>query len=157
MADEAAAAVEFVETETTEYTLAPLFEEEGDYWPGLILGINSIFGTTWWIISWFVFVKNTSGDAGLKSIAKIEVLPIGFFWERFLTENDAYSYLALSMFFNFVTFFLVSFIEMIAWIIYVVGEPTFFGWYVNVIGFWGSIVLYMLPPILAISHIGLKL
>jgi len=153
MADELAAA----EIVVADGTLAPLFEEEGDYWPGLMLGINSIFGTVWWIVSWFIFVKNTSGDTGLKTIAKVEVLPIGFFWERFATENDAYSYMSLSMFANFWVFLLVSFAEMLGWIAYIMGEPSFFGWYVNVIGFWGSIVLYMLPPIFAISHIGLKL
>lgn len=159
MADEAAAAVEIVED--TQEGLSPLIilteEELGDYWPGLILGINSVLGTAWWLLSWFVFVKNTSGDTGLKNIAKVEVLPLGFFWERFTLSGDSYAYLALSMFSNFWAFAVVSLIEMIAWIIYLVDSPTFFGWYVNVIGYWGSIVLYLLPPIFSISHIALTL
>lgn len=154
-----AAAVEIVEN-TQGDLLKPIIlteEELGDYWPGLILGINSVLGTVWWLLSWFVFVKNTNGDTGLKNIARVEVLPLGFFWERFASTGDSYAYMALSMFSNFWVFAIVSLVEMIAWIVYLVDSPSFFGWYVNVIGYWGSIVLMLLPPIFSISHIGLTL
>jgi len=29
-----------------------------DSFPGLLIGISSMVGTAWWIITWFVYIKN---------------------------------------------------------------------------------------------------
>jgi len=34
-----------------------------DHWPGLILMIQAVLGTCWWLISMFVYVKNASPDS----------------------------------------------------------------------------------------------
>jgi len=36
--------------------------DQGDYWPATYIGITSVASTTWWIVTWFVFIKNTPGD-----------------------------------------------------------------------------------------------
>ena len=71
-------------------------EDLGDYWPGLIIGITSILSTVWWILSWFVYIKNAPGDNLLKNKANSDTSPIGFFWERIAETNGVYVYMALS-------------------------------------------------------------
>ena len=66
-------------------------------------------------------------------------------------------YMAISMLLNFVVFLLVNVVELIAWIIYLTGGYEFYGWYASVIGLWGSIVLYLLPPIFSAYHIATEL
>jgi len=59
---EANAAVETVAEVTNEVSTPfriNMVEPTGDYWPGLILGINACVGTAWWLLSWFVYVKNS--------------------------------------------------------------------------------------------------
>ena len=45
---------------------------EENTFPGLLLGINSLFSTLWWVVVLTVYVKNHSTDDNLKSIAGIE-------------------------------------------------------------------------------------
>lgn len=47
--------------------------------------------------------------------------------------------------------------EVIAWIFYLIGDPAFFGWYVNIMGYYGSIVFYILPPVFSIFYIAITL
>ena len=85
------------DTEPAPAAAAPKVEEDlGDYWPGLVLGISSILGTVWWILSWFVYIKNAPGDDLLKNKANANTSPIGFFWERIAETNGVYIYMALS-------------------------------------------------------------
>ena len=58
-----------------------------DYFPGLIIGISSAFGTFWWILSWFVYIKNTSRGTNLTNTTGVEVLPVLFFWDRMAEAN----------------------------------------------------------------------
>jgi len=53
-----------------------------DTFPGLIIGISSAFGTFWWILSWFVYIKNTSKGTMLTTTLGTEVFPIAYFWDR---------------------------------------------------------------------------
>jgi len=48
-------------------------------------------------------------------------------------------------------------VEVIAWIFYLIGDPAFFGWYVNIMGYYGSIVFYILPPVFSIFYIAITL
>lgn len=158
MADEAEATVEIVNSTEPIIKLTPIDEAAlGDYWPGLILGINACFGTLWWILSWFIYIKNSPNDSKLKNKASAEVVPIGFFWERIDERGGSYTYLSLSMLFTFLGYLIVSVLEMVAWILYIVDMPAWFGWYVNIIGYYGAINLYLIPPIFSILHIALTL
>jgi len=49
-------------------------------------------------------------------------------------------------------------VEVIAWIFYLIGyDYAFFGWYVNIMGYYGSIVFYILPPVFSIFYIAITL
>jgi len=65
--------------------------------------------------------------------------------------------MACSMLFTFFGYMVVSMVEMVGWILYLTGSPTFFGWYVSIIGYYGAIVLYAVPVILASMHIAVTL
>ena len=71
-------------------------QDLGDFWPGLVLGISATFSTVWWIVSWFVYIKNTPGDDLLMNKSNTATSPIGFFWERINETNGVYIYMALS-------------------------------------------------------------
>lgn len=155
MADEAAAVVTSVVAQTLGIVLPA--EMEGDYWPGLILGINACVGTVWWILSWFIYVKNRKDDSKLLTMELTETLPIGFFWARIVEFGGEYTYLGLSLFFTFLSSIIVSVAEMITWALYMTGEMAFFGWYVNIIGYYGSIVFYVMPPVFSLLYITVTL
>jgi len=121
-----------------------------DSYPGLLIGISSTVGTVWWLLSWFVFIKNQANNSNLKTIGNQEVLPIGFFWERLSEVDGEFVYLALSMFMTFFAFIIVSVVEFIGWVMYCVGEREFFVWWVRYIGYYGSAALYGMPVVFAI-------
>jgi len=139
---------------------APTFKEtlyDGDYWPHLIIGMTATLSSLWWICSWFIFIKNTPGDYILRSKTNQLVAPISFFWERVAETNGVYIYLAGSLMFTFFAYLIVSVIELIGWIFYLTGSPDFFGMWVSIIGYYGSIVLYVVPVLFAIMHIAITL
>jgi len=131
--------------------------DEGDTFPGLILGLNAMFGTLWWILGWFVYIKNRAYDDNLKSKAGAETSPVGFFWERITDTEGIYVYMSLSLFFGFWVYIIISVVELVAWIFYLGGSTTFFTWWVTFIGYYGSIVLLMLPWMMDALHIALTL
>jgi len=132
-------------------------EELGDYWPGLVLGINATWGTVWWLVSWFVFVKNAPEDSQLQSRTSQDVLPIGFFWDRFTEDGGNFVYLALSQLTTFAGFLIISVIEFIAWLFYLGGDGEFYSVWVNIVGYWGSITIYLLPAVFSVLQIGITL
>jgi hypothetical protein len=68
-----------------------VLEDDGaDTFPGLVLGISSIFTTCWWVALMFIYVRNHSREDNLKNRNNEEVFPIAFFWERILEETDIY-------------------------------------------------------------------
>ena len=95
--------------------------DEEDTFPGLILGINALFTTCWWIALMFIYVKNHSGDNDMKNRAGTNTFPIAWFWERIVETTDIYVYLSLAMLFGFFAQMIVSFVELIAWIFYLLG------------------------------------
>ena len=119
----------------------------------LILGIQSIVGTIWWLFIMLVTIKNETGDANLKLLSGEEVVPISWIWERMGEQGGIYNYLAFSLCFTFLLYFIVSVVEMVAWVLYVVGEKDLMRLYFSTVGYWGSIVGYAVPWILAIVHL----
>jgi len=51
---------------------------------------------------------------------------------------------------TFFFYLIVSFVEMILWIVYMTGEFEAARWYFSYIGYWGSIIAYALPMIFAL-------
>jgi len=127
-----------------------------DTFPGLMIGLSSVLGTFWWLISWFVYIRNRSNDGQLKNLKNVEVLPISYFWERIGELNGDYVYMAISMFMTFWCFIVVSLVEMVAWALYLTGYRSFFDWYVRTVGYYGSISLYGIPVIFAILQAYVK-
>jgi hypothetical protein len=126
--------------------------------PGLILGLNAVVGSIWWIITMFFYVKNESSDPDLTTIDGIATVPIGWWWERIAdTSIGNYTYLALALFMNWVFYFVVSVMEMIAWALYLVADMELAKFWFGTIGYWGTLIAYALPPLFAIIHIADKL
>lgn len=123
-----------------------------DTFPGLILGISATFGTFWWILSWFVYVKNTSMGLNLTNTLGAEVVPLMFFWDRMAETAGDQVYLALSLFSTFFGFMLVSVIEFVGWIIYLHGDRSFLVFWASTFGMYGSVVLYIIPVMFAIMQ-----
>ena len=122
-----------------------------DYFPALIIGITSIFTVIWWFVLMFVFVKNDSSDDNLKHISGVDTYPIAFMWERLGATSGLYVHLALALMTGFILQIFVSFIELLAWIVYMVGDDLgFFSFWASVIGYWGSLVLYGVPFIFSV-------
>lgn len=62
-------------------------------------------------------------------------------------------WVAISYFNTVLIYFLVSFIELIAWFVYIIGDPGLMIFWTPVFGFWGSTVLYALPWMFALFHL----
>jgi hypothetical protein len=114
-----------------------------------------LFGTLWWILGWFVYIKNRAYDDNLKSVNGEETSPIGFFWERITETGGIWVYMSLSLFFGFWGYMLVSVVELVGWIFYIGGGRGFFVWWVTFIGYYASIVLLMVPWMMDVLHIGI--
>ena len=84
-------------------------------------------------------------------------MPIAFFWERLTEGQGQFVYLAWSLFFTFWGYLILSVIEFVAWIIYLVGGYEFFTFWSALIGYYGSIVLYAMPVIFVTLHISITL
>ena len=57
--------------------------------------------------------------------------------------------LSYSLMFTFLFYLIVSFVEFIAWIIYMAGLPDFARFWFSTVGYWGSIIFYAIPWIFA--------
>ena len=64
-----------------------------------------------------------------------------------------YIHLSISLLLTWLFYLLVSVVELAAWVCYMVGEYAFPRFYFVTFGYWGSIVLYFLPPVFAIIHL----
>jgi hypothetical protein len=59
------------------------------------------------------------------------------------------------MFASFWIHLLISVTEFVAWIFYLNGDNVWFGWYVDSIGWWGSIFLLPIPWLFSVCQIAL--
>ena len=111
----------------------------------MFLGYQALIGCSWWVLSWFLYVKTNTTDAVLNPDT-----PLGWFWSNLSSPTDGW--MAASYMTTFVTYLLVSFIELIAWVLYTVDYPMFAAFYFSTVGYYGSIILYSLPWIFALLH-----
>lgn len=146
------------ETDTTAESPIEFYVDPVDNTaPGLILGLNAVVGSMWWIITMFFYVKNEDSDADLITIDGTQTIPIGWWWERMGDVIGDYRYLSLSLFLNWIFYFVVSVMEMIAWAFYLVGDMQLAALWFGTVGYWGTLIAYVIPPLFAIIHIADKL
>ena len=86
--------------------------------PGIILGVQSIIVTMWWVLIMFVYVKNVSTDADLMTIGNVRTVPLGWWWERIAEYQGKYIFLGLSLLFSWVLYGAIGITELVAFIMY---------------------------------------
>jgi len=133
---------------TEEQGMTPM-EIERDVDPGLALGVSALIGSIWWVLTWFLYFKSKEDDGDL-----LPVMPLIWFWRHIASPKAGW--MAASYFSFFWGYLLVSFVELIAWVLYakysMIGPAVF--WYSKV-GYWGSIILYIFPWLWAMCHLAL--
>ena len=68
-----------------------------DTLPGIMIGISCIFGTLWWFITWFLYIKTNWYNPDLTLLNEASTYPIIWLWENLGSEDVgwlAWSYLA---------------------------------------------------------------
>lgn len=111
----------------------------------------------WWILTCFLYIKNQSGDDDLRLIDNGTVtIPVAWWWERITQTGGAYAWHAAALMSTFFAYFIVSFMEMIAWFCYLDSKYAFPRWYFSSIGYWMSIFTYVIPFVLELVHLTLK-
>lgn len=108
----------------------------------IILLFQALLGTTWWGMSWFIYVKT--------NVADTDIYPINWFWTNLF--NTRSGWMAVSYLSTFCVGLVVSFGELVAWMIFAVGYPNFAATYFSTIGLIGSTVFYIMPPLAAGLH-----
>lgn len=107
--------------------------------------MSAMIGTVWWIISWFLYIKNV---VHLKSSAGDDTVPIFWMWDHLFDYNEGWT--ALSYLSNFFAHGLVSFVELLAWFFYVTGNPEWLGWWSGTVGWAVGVYGLTLPWMFAV-------
>ena len=68
-------------------------------------------------------------------------------------NDTTMGWVAISYFTSCLSYFIVSFIELLAWFIYLIGDPGLMIFWTPVFGMWGGLILYILPWLFAIFHL----
>ena len=119
---------------------------EDDTMPALLIGIQAIWGTVVWLLTMFLYLKTNSTDPDLDPS-----LPFTWFWKNLDSSTVGFAAaMYLSFFFGYL---IVSVVELVAWILFKMGNPGFALLWVPLVGFWGSLVLYAFPVVFALLHI----
>ena len=92
-------------------------------------------------MTWFVSIPSVQSEY---------FIPITWFWSNL--NNSTRGFVAASYFTTFLFYLLVSVTEMVAWFVYLEGDGMFAALYMGLVGYWGSIVLYILPWLFALFH-----
>jgi hypothetical protein len=114
-----------------------------DTMPGLLLGIQAMVGTAWWLLTMFLYIGTNTSDT-LSSVP--------FIWMFSNLGSTTLGLQALSMLLNFVFYMVVSVVELVAWIVFMTGDGEFAKLWIGVIGYWGSLIAYVIPPVIALLH-----
>jgi len=100
-------------------------------------------------------VKNSWIDVGIYNAEGIATVPIAWFWSNMSTAQ--YNMLAVSLFFSWLSYLVVSVVELVAWILYMCDIMWFARFYFSTVGYWGSLVAYFIPVLLLILYIAITL
>jgi len=126
-----------------------------DTFPGLVLGLQAMLGTVWWLFNNFFYLKNKTSDANLRTLSGNDTIPIGWFWERMTEYGGVQGWVAASNFLGWTLYLFISVVELAAWICYEFGSLGFAEYYFSTIGYWGSIFFLPLPWLAACIHLGM--
>ena len=102
----------------------------------MALGITALVGVVWWGVSLAVYPG-------------AELVPISDLWATMLTNWSTTAYLA-----NWIVY-MISFVELISFILYLTGEPFFMIIWSATANFWGSSTIYVLPWMFALLDLTL--
>lgn len=108
----------------------------------LIIGIFSAIDTFWWVFVWLIYIPTNATDP--------YIIPISWWWSNLASPSVnlmAGSYLA-----QFICY-LISLIEFVAWLLYLSNNIDLFMLWVPLLGYWGSLIFYALPPLFALLHL----
>jgi hypothetical protein len=119
-----------------------------DTMPGLLLGIQAIIGTVWWLLTMFLYIGTTSAD----TLTVSGTASIPFLWMFSNLGTAATMLQALSLLMTFVFYMVVSVVELVAWIVSMGGDYAFAKLWMGLIGYWGSLIAYVVPPVFAMLH-----
>lgn len=101
----------------------------------------------------FIYVKNVAADADLMTISGTRAVAISWWWERIAEFGGRSRYLGLSLMFSFILYAAVGATEFVSWVMYMFDDIWFARWYFRNVGYWGSVIIYMIPPMFAFIQI----
>lgn len=121
-----------------------------DTMPGLLLGIQAIVGTVWWLLTMFLYIGSNASDK--LQVASADSIPLIWMWSAIGTTATMWQ--ALSHLATLIFYLVVSVIELVAWIVWTVAaDGEFATLWIGTIGYWGSLIAYVLPPVFALLHL----
>ena len=126
---------------------------EVDGLAGILMGLQACLGTLWWILIMFVYVKNASTDADLKTIAGTTAIPLTWWWERAGEYGGTKVFLGVSLILSFFFYAIVSVVELVAWVMYMFDTMEFARFYFRTVGYWGSLIFYSMPALFAFVQV----
>lgn len=104
-----------------------------------------------------VYIKNQGTDADLRTRNGTVInFPILWWWERMTEEAGTSIWLAWSLMTGFFAYFMVSCMELLMFMFYEMGYLGLALWYFRTIGYYGSVIAYAIPFILAIIQVGVE-
>merc|ERR1719203_1198327 len=113
-----------------------------DTLPVLLIGIQAMWGTLVWILTMFLYLKTSDLD-----ILMGDKIPLTWFWDALSNANYGFSgAMYMSYFFGYL---IVSVIELVGWVLLKMGNAGLALMWTPLIGYWGSLILYLLPPLFA--------
>merc|ERR1712160_74337 len=83
-----------------------------DLYPGYVMGAQAIFGTVYWILSWFIYIKKNA-IFNLK-VNDINTITLSWMFENLMSTQ--YGWVSGSLFITFWVHMFTSLIETIAWL-----------------------------------------
>ena len=117
-------------------------------YPGTLLAIQAIIGTIWWILLLFVFVKN---DVDLTDSTGTAQVPLVWMWSGMAGIEGGWT--GASYVSSFVVYLVVSVLELVSWFMYLGGDSAWFASWVEGVGWYGSVIFMMLPPLFALFQL----
>ena len=131
------------EVEEVEAPLDPLY----DTTPTLMLGAQAVAGVTYWALSLFLFLKTNETDADLSP----SKMPVAWFWKNLGDKKLGHvAGMYASIFFLYL---MISGTELMGYAMFQMGDPSLMMYMVPTIGFWGTIMFYPLPVMMALKDL----
>jgi len=120
-----------------------------DLYPGYVMGAQAIFGTVYWILSWFIYIKKNA-IFNLK-VNDINTITLSWMFENLMSTQ--YGWVSGSLFITFWVHMFTSLIETIAWVLWYFDDGELLAWWASTVGWWGSVVVMPLPTLFGLFQI----